>query len=48
MPSRLLLSLRVPKFMMEITLGSVSESEEEIYSTSSIIIDVIPRIFKGV
>jgi hypothetical protein len=48
-PSRLLLSLRVPKSVIEITLSSESESEEEeIYSTSSIMMDVVPRMFKGV
>jgi hypothetical protein len=49
MPSRLLLSLRGPKFAKEITFSSESESEEEeMYSTSSMMIDVVLRMFKGV
>jgi hypothetical protein len=39
----------VPKSVIGITLGSESESEsEDIYSTSSIIMDTVPRMFKGV
>jgi hypothetical protein len=48
-PSRLLLSLRVPKSVIGITLSSeFEEEEEEIYSTSSITMDMVSRIFRGV
>jgi hypothetical protein len=48
MPSRLLLSVRVPEFVIGITLCSGSESEEEeIYSTSSTMIGPIPMVCKG-
>jgi hypothetical protein len=47
-PSRLLLSLRVPKSVIGITLSSEFEEEEEIYSTSSITMDMVSRIFRGV
>jgi hypothetical protein len=48
MPSRLLLDLWVPKSVIGITLGLESKSKkEEIYSTSSIITDNVPRVYKG-
>jgi hypothetical protein len=51
MPSRLLLGLRVANSVMGITLNSEleseSESEEEMYSMLSMLMGMVPRIWKG-
>jgi hypothetical protein len=48
MPSRLLLGLRVANSVMGITpdseLESDSESEEEMYSMLSVLMDIVPKI----